>query len=264
MLNYIYSNFPLFDLAYFFIIYAFSGWILETVSASWEERRFINRGFLNGPFCPIYGFGALLLLVVLHPVINNLCLLFSGAIILTSLLEYLTGWILEKVFDHKWWDYSTRRFNLQGRICLRYSIYWGIAALVMLKVLHPEVIKLVDKIPYQYGRLGLYGISLYFLVDFLHTVLSVSELKAALTEMQHLAIEGRDRLEQIRESSVEGIEETGAEIRAQYNLLVNRMAARNRRLFNAFPNLKRKNYDHILKELKDRWNHISNQGSTND
>ena len=78
MFNHLFDTFSLFNMAYFFVIYAFIGWILETVSASWEERRFINRGFLNGPFCPIYGFGALLLLLVLHPVMNNICLLFSG------------------------------------------------------------------------------------------------------------------------------------------------------------------------------------------
>jgi len=249
MFDYVFNSYPCFDLAYFFIIYAFIGWILETVYASFKEGRFINRGFLNGPFCPIYGFGSVLLIVTLHPVMNNPSFLLIGAIILTSGLEYLTGWVLEKAFGHKWWDYSKRRFNLQGRICLRFSIYWGSIAVAMLKLLHPEVIKLLDKTPYLYGLLGLYGLSLYFMVDFIHTLRSVIELKAVLSEIQHLTMEGRERLEHIRESSLEGIEETREELRAKYELLVSRMAARNQRLFNAFPNLK--HHDHIIKALKN-------------
>lgn len=251
MFNTVFNSFQIFDLAYFFIIYAFLGWILETVYASLEEGRFINRGFLNGPFCPIYGFGAVLLIVVLRPVMNNLYLLFSGAIILTSGLEYLTGWVLEKVFDHKWWDYSNRRFNLQGRICLRFSIYWGIIAVAMLKLLHPEVIKLLDKTPYLYGLGGLYVLSCYFLADFIHTLLRVIELKAVLKEIQHLSIEGLERLEHIRGSSLEGIEDVKEELKAKYEMLISRMAVRNQRLFKAFPNLKNKHHDHIIEEIKD-------------
>jgi len=257
MFNDVLNSFQLFDLAYFFVIYAFIGWILETGYASWEEGRFINRGFLNGPFCPIYGFGSVLLIVALHPVMNNLYLLFIGAIILTSGLEYLTGWLMEKVFGHKWWDYSNQRFNLHGRICLRFSIYWGIIAVAMLKLLHPQVIILLDKTPHLYGLLGLYGLSLYFLLDFIHTLQSVIELKSVLTEIQHLTMEGIERLEQIRESSVEGIEETSSELRVKYELLVSQLAASNQRLLTAFPNLKNKHY-HIIKELRDRWHHKSN------
>lgn len=263
MLEYLFNNFQLYDLVFFFIIYAFIGWVLETVYASIEDKHFVNRGFLSGPFCPIYGFGAVLLIVALHPVINNLFLLFIGAVVLTSVLEYLTGWVLEKAFDHKWWDYSNRRFNLQGRICLRFSLYWGVIAVAMLKLLHPEVIKFVQKIPYQFGLLVIYGLSLYLLIDFIHTLVTVIRLKATLGEIQHLALEGRERLEHIKESSAEGIEETKAELRARYEMLAERLAARNKRLLKAFPNLKKKRIDHLLlqlKEFKDRWNQADNRG----
>lgn len=251
MFNYSIDSYLLYDLAYFFIVYAFIGWILETVYASLEEGRFINRGFLNGPFCPIYGFGAVILILALHPIINNIYLLFIGAVILTTSLEYLTGWVLEKTFGHKWWDYSQRRFNLQGRICLRFSVYWGIIAVVMLKLLHPEVVKAVDQIPLWLGLAGLFGLSLYFVIDFFYTLRQVIEIKAVLTEIKHLTIEARERLEFIRESSLESIEETREELRIRYEPLVKQMAAGNQRLLDAFPNLRNKHHDHLITELKD-------------
>ncbi len=240
------ANKDIVNLAWFVVIYAFMGWLLETVYASWEERRFVNRGFLSGPFCPIYGFGSLLMIVILHPLINKPYHLFIGAVLLASILEYLTGWLLEKVFDHKWWDYSNQSYNLQGRICLRYSIYWGILALFMLKLIHPGVVRLLETIPFSYRLLGLYGISFYFLADFMHTVLTVSELKAMLAEMQHLAAEGRERLEQIIESSIEGFEETSAELKAKYEILLNRLTTRNQRLLKAFPNLRNKHHHFLI------------------
>lgn len=260
MFKYSLNHFQLYYLVIFFIVYAFMGWVMETVYASLEDKHFVNRGFLSGPFCPIYGFGAVILIVALYPVMNNWLLLFMGAVVLTSVLEYITGWVLEKVFDHKWWDYSNRRFNLQGRICLRFSIYWGIIAVAMLKLLHPEVVKMVNKIPYKYGLLVIYGLGLYLLVDFIHTLVNVIQLKSILGEIQHLAMEGRLRLEEIRENSVEGIEANLDELRARHELLLEQLAARNKRLLKAFPNLKKKRVDNLLKELRERWCQITIKG----
>ncbi|MDD3899276.1 MAG: putative ABC transporter permease [Syntrophomonas sp.] len=262
MLNFTLFGFQVFDLAYYFIIYAFFGWLLETVYASLLDGRFINRGFLHGPFCPIYGFGSVLLIVALHPVLENVILLFIGAVVLTSVLEYLTGLVLEKIFDHKWWDYSNRRFNIRGMVCLRFSIYWGIISILMLKYLQLEVDQLVGKIPYQYGLLGIYVLGLYFLVDFVQTLRTVIELKELITHAQRLTLEGREKLEQIKESSVEGLEATLGEIKAQYEALYARRGARHHRLFNAFPNLKAKvrHNERILKNIRDRFNQMSPKG----
>ncbi|KUK10184.1 MAG: hypothetical protein XD50_1550 [Clostridia bacterium 41_269] len=117
-----------------FVIYSFLGWTIETFFKSVRAKRFINSGFLSGPFCPVYGFGALLVLQsrqlvdgaasIVDPTTRTVVSIIL-AIMGTSTLEYLTGMLLEKIFNRKWWDYSRERFNLQGRICLKYSVYWG-------------------------------------------------------------------------------------------------------------------------------------------
>ena len=109
----------------FFFIYGFLGWCTEVAFAAWKERTFVNRGFLNGPICPIYGFGVCSVVYLLKPFESNFILLYISSVILVSALEWLTGFLLEKLFHHKWWDYSNEPFNIKGYICLRFSINLG-------------------------------------------------------------------------------------------------------------------------------------------
>ena len=113
-----------YEVLWIFIIYAFIGWCAEVSYAAVNRGIFVNRGFLNGPYCPIYGCGVVIVVTVLMPLKDNLFLLFVGSVVLTSVLEYITGFLLEKVFHNKWWDYSNLPFNLHGYICLKFSIYW--------------------------------------------------------------------------------------------------------------------------------------------
>ena len=113
-----------YELVWIFIIYAFIGWCTEVSYAALDRGIFVNRGFLNGPYCPIYGCGVVIVVAALTPLKDNLLILFAGSFLLTSILEYITGFILEKVFHNKWWDYSNKPFNLHGYICLKFSIYW--------------------------------------------------------------------------------------------------------------------------------------------
>ena len=108
-------EYKFFQLVFIFFIYAFFGWVLEVIRAALHEKKFVNRGFLSGPYCPIYGFGVVSVLLLLTPLKTNLPLLFVSSIILTSTLEFAAGFILEKLFYQKWWDYSTYRFNFNGR-----------------------------------------------------------------------------------------------------------------------------------------------------
>lgn len=126
--------------------------------------------------------------------------------------------------------------------------------------MHPEIVKLVDKIPPRYGLVGLYGLVIYFLLDFIYTLVSVIELKSLVTEMRRLAAEARAKMEQIRESSVEGIEDTREELKARYDLIISQMAARNHRVLDAFPDLTNIRPDQIFKDIKERLSKISGQG----
>jgi len=103
-----------YEVVWIFLIYAFIGWCTEVSYATLDAGKFVNRGFLNGPYCPIYGIGVLVVVVILTPLKNSLLILFIGSFVLTSVLEYITGYVLEKVFHNKWWDYSDKPLISKG------------------------------------------------------------------------------------------------------------------------------------------------------
>ena len=155
-----------------FAIYAFAGWLLETSYASIRERRFVNRGFLCGPFCPIYGFGALLIIAVAErvgarmdtPWTRGLVIVLVSALLVTW-LEYATGWILDRIFHRKWWDYQGRRLNIGGYVCLEYSLLWGALAFMLAELIHPAVLLLLTPLPGWFDMTAAWIILLYFAID---------------------------------------------------------------------------------------------------
>lgn len=136
-----------YEVVWIFLIYAFIGWCTEVSYATLDVGKFVNRGFLNGPYCPIYGIGVLVVVVILTPLKNSLLILFIGSFVLTSVLEYITGYVLEKVFHNKWWDYSDKPFNIKGYVCLKFSILWGLACSFIMLVIHPIVMGFIHIIP---------------------------------------------------------------------------------------------------------------------
>lgn len=153
----------------YFFIYSFLGWVCECIYCGIGARRFINRGFLEGPYCPIYGWGALIVLYALEPFKNNLVLLFFAGMILTSLLEYATSVVMEKMFHSTWWDYSNRRFNLNGRICLRNSVMFGVMGVVVVRIIHPVIDSFLIKIPSTVQIITTILLMVVFLWDNIHT-----------------------------------------------------------------------------------------------
>lgn len=150
----------------YFITYSFLGWLTETVYVSVTEHRIAARGFLYGPFCPVYGFGVLLILCFLQPLRRNKLIVFVTAVLFSSVLEYITGYMLETAFNSRWWDYSHDFLNLQGRICLKASLAWGLASFIVLHFIHPAVRKWVEGIPVKFRVYVAYFVLLYFVVDF--------------------------------------------------------------------------------------------------
>lgn len=177
----------MYQLLWLFFIYAFLGWCTEVSYAALKTGRFVNRGFLNGPVCPVYGFGAVIVLWVLEPLRENLLLLFLGSVVLTSLLEWLTGFVLERMFHQRWWDYSQEPFNLSGYICLRFSIAWGIACLFAVRLLHPSVLWCVRSVPYPMGVGLLVLFSAAMAVDLAATVRTVTRMNRQLGQLDELA-----------------------------------------------------------------------------
>lgn len=130
-----------------FVSYSFIGWAVETVYCSVLSRKFIYRGFLIGPVCPIYGFGALSIIFILSPFEGSPLLVLLFAIIITSAIEYFTSVLLEKLFKKSWWDYSRHKFNINGRVCLQMSAVWGLLAMLLLYVIHPLLKGLLFRMP---------------------------------------------------------------------------------------------------------------------
>lgn len=170
-----------------FFAYAFLGWCTEVSFAALVSGKFVNRGFLNGPVCPIYGFGVVIVLAFLEPLRHNLLLLFVGSVLLTSALEWVTGFALEKLFHQRWWDYSNEPFNLGGYICLRFSIAWGLACLFVVKIIHPTVLLVIRLIPRPVGIALLVIFSLIMVVDLVATVRTIAKINRNLGQIDELA-----------------------------------------------------------------------------
>lgn len=169
-----------------FLAYSFLGWLCETIYCSIGQKKFVNRGFLNGPLCPVYGFGAMSVLLFLRPVKDNLILLFVLGVIVTSVIEYITGYLLEKLFATKWWDYSTYRFNIHGRVCLRNSLMFGVLAVVAARYVDPVIQGMIDRLPF-WAQAALGGVLAVILVgDLAVTVRTILDLNGTLKQLQQL------------------------------------------------------------------------------
>lgn len=137
---------PLPLLVLFFFWYSFWGWVMESIYCSLRQKHFVCRGFLKGPICPIYGFGILMIILWLQPFTHHFFLFFLIAAVTMSVWEYLVAWLLEVTTHMKYWDYSQRRLNLHGRICLGNSLYWGIAAYAAIFWIHPATQQLFARL----------------------------------------------------------------------------------------------------------------------
>ena len=194
-----------YELVWIFIIYAFIGWCTEVSYAALDRGIFVNRGFLNGPYCPIYGCGVVIVVGILTPLKDNLLILFAGSFLLTSILEYITGFILEKVFHNKWWDYSDKPFNLHGYVCLKFSIYWGLACTFIMDVLHPIIYKGITMIPHILGVVLLSIIMAVFAVDCGVTVTTILQFNKRLKVMDEMAARIHRLSDEIGENIYENV-----------------------------------------------------------
>ena len=188
-----------------FTAYSMMGWIVETVVCSVVAGKFINRGFLNGPFCPIYGFGALLIVVTLAPVRGSLPLLFLAAVALASALEYLTGLGLETLFHAKYWDYSARRFNLQGRVCLGNALLFGLGGVLTVRVLQPLLLQVIGLIPPAVQTIAGYVLLSYFVTDAVFTANTLVRLNGRLAELQQVLDEISEKVRAAAERTMQPI-----------------------------------------------------------
>ena len=162
-----------------FIIYSVAGWCMEVICKLIQYKRFINRGFLIGPWCSIYGYGALLITFLLQKYTDDALVLFVMAIVVCGTLEYLTSYFMEKIFKARWWDYSQRKFNLNGRICLGTIIPFGLLGLFIMYVSNPFLIEKLELLPELWLNIIFWTILTMYIVDNIVSGVVVRSIKTA-------------------------------------------------------------------------------------
>ncbi len=174
------NSLSLYALVSYFVIYSFVGWIVEVIYQALKRGKIINRGFLNGPVCPIYGFGMVAVLLFFNYIeIDNLqeasgFFLFIIGILFSTVIELFGGWTLDKLFHTRWWNYSNEKYNLHGYICLKFSIIWGIGVVFIMHVIHPIVQKFsVNLIP---EKIGWWILAILYIIYFVDLVVTVTEI----------------------------------------------------------------------------------------
>ncbi|MGG6556809.1 UNVERIFIED_CONTAM: putative ABC transporter permease [Blautia caecimuris] len=207
-----------YQLLWLYMIYSFIGWCGEVVVAAVKRHRFVNRGAVSGPFCPIYGLGAAVVAVFFPELKGNPLFLFLGGMVVNTFVEYVTGRIMEMSLHKKWWDYSDQKFNLGGYVCLKTSVLWGICTVLMIYVLNPVFTGLVGLIPKLWGEIILWVLFGLLIVDFIGTVIAVWGLKKK-----------NGRIDQIREGF-------GRTSKLLENTMTRRLQAR---MIKAYPNLEK-------------------------
>lgn len=276
------NGIDLYHMINWFIIYSFFGWVWETFYVSIKQGEFINRGFISGPFCTIYGCGAIAVYTILKPAEGNLFILFFGGIVVATLLEYFTAVLMESIFHTSWWDYSDKKFNFQGRICLGASLGWGVFTVILFRVLHPVVEDLVSLYPVYVGKIGSCVFGAGYLVDFCRSASAAFHLRERLPQWEHelekkqvelmLKLNARfENLEFARGASIESIrerledaevlnalsekriaiqKELMGELAAFRKSLVARTKGNTRRFLKAYPHLNRRYRIHHEKNKK--------------
>jgi len=168
----------------YLIIYSFIGWFYESTIRSVATKKIINSGFLNGPICPIYGFGAVVVILIFYQRVENIYILFFASAILTNTIEYITSFLLEKIFHAKWWDYSNYRFNINGRIFLLGAVVFGVFSVLAIKYVHPLIEKMVNLIPVRVLISSSILILILILIDLYITVKYLFKLYNTLGDIQ--------------------------------------------------------------------------------
>lgn len=161
-----------------FFFYSFAGWCLESTYCSIGEKRIVNRGFLTGPLCPIYGAAAVVIIVLIfNPFKDKPLFVFLLGMVFCDIVEYITSFVMEKLFSARWWDYTYELLNIKGRICLKHTLYWGVISVIFVNTIHPTVENLYNKIDGPYINVILIVILLIFVVDVINAVRKALDIR---------------------------------------------------------------------------------------
>lgn len=260
-------EYTIFSLLIYFIIYSIAGWALESLYRSLCEKKIINSGFLIGPFCPIYGTGAIIMLLFLEGFKENILVLFLISFLVLSIWEYLVGVLLEKSFKTKYWDYSDHKININGRVCLFNSICWGILGILFIEYIHPFVEKNIQFINPLYLNIMIIIITVLFIIDTIISIITTINIKVALDKVEELNEQIKVKLEEIKNLNskeikadiIENMQNKIDDLKKKKNKLFRRLYRRVYRLKKAFPDIQSNEITEILsrkieaiKKVKDK------------
>ena len=261
----------------YFFVYGFLGWCTEVIFAAFKQHRFVNRGFLNGPICPIYGVGVTLVIACLEAFQSNLLLLYISSVILVTVLEGVTGWAMDKLFHNKWWDYSKLPFNIGGYVCLLFSLIWGVACVFIVYFVHPLIHQVLSLIPHTAGiaLIAILGIAL--LSDIIVTTSAIVKFNQYLERLKHITNElhaisnqigselyqnvmhvldmqesSRQKLDDVKLEVSEEIRMQIVELKTRAQNLGEKVPKPARRLLKAFPKLESRNYKAQLELFRQK------------
>lgn len=246
-----------------FTVYSFLGWACESIYCSLFAGKFINRGFLSGPFCPVYGVGGILVTAVLSPLQNNVAVLYLAAVFLTSTLEYFTGLTLEKLFNVKYWDYSKYKINLHGRICLKNSLIFGAMSVTFILYINPVLLDFLRALPKFILPIISAFLIAYFITDTYITSRAMLRLNGKLSELQQVIDEIKEKAHTATVEKIEVLqatiadlldEKTKSRIKWLYekkDLLESGIRLTQRRLIKAFPTMMSFRYNESLQRIKE-------------
>lgn len=239
---------------FWFQLYSIAGWFFETLLFLFRDKKLVKRGFLFGPLCPIYGTGACILTALLYGRITNIFLIFILGLLICGVLEYFTHFFMEKMFHAMWWDYSSRRFNINGRVYLNGLLQFGLAAILILRIVQPLFEKLTDLMPSMVLYIICFVLYTVTLIDLCLTFSDLTKIVRSLKYLQSLTIsgiqKGIDVTDETFKESFKSIKETEAvkaisKLFTDENSLVQRIRKR-------YPNFTLKKYKRILDIIMDK------------
>ncbi|MCR5742482.1 MAG: hypothetical protein K6F92_01970 [Lachnospiraceae bacterium] len=177
----------IYEVIWLFLTYSMIGWIVEVAYHTILFKEIVNRGYLNGPVCPIYGFGVVFATALLAPFYDNLVVLFLLGMLLCTIIELIGGWALDKMFHMRWWDYSNNRFNIGGYVCLLYSLMWGVGVTVVLKLVNPVIFKCIDALPFKVGVVIMVILCAIYMVDVVASTYKTIGMSKSIRELEAIA-----------------------------------------------------------------------------
>lgn len=266
---------------FFFYFYCFCGWCVESAYVSVKDRKLTNRGFMRGPFLPIYGSGAIMMLLVSIPFQDSIVLTYIAGCVGATILEYVTGVVMEALFQVRYWDYSDQKFNFQGHVCLGTTLSWGVLTILMTEIIHVPVEKLVLSIPGQVLTVATLVLTALIFADFALSFKAAIDLRDILVRMEQAKCEmvriqkrldvivalAREAVESRKEALTESVRAEILDLKEKYaasaediKRIVRLKDFFKRDMFRSNPSMTSVKFKEELEKLKEAWKKTEETG----